>query len=476
MAACGVHHGLLAEGVSSRFYYLDNQARDCLDPSYTPLAQLLTSQAQPSPLWFIPWLARSRQRRLNRRIRKVGENFVTHLQDNDRQTEVFSQPELVAETRVIPERFPHHILHLHWTAFAFDWPSFFASLPRALPIIWTLHDQNPYTGGCHFVTGCERFKTGCGSCPQLRASHPNDLSQRAFRVKQAALAGRKLHVVAPSRWMLDQAQQSPIFRNAKSFTHIPYGMDMRPLDAEHPGEQNLGQRLLPTVLFGAEDLENQRKGIRYAIQAINELAYLLKQGSEAQNGVARSSTPNTTEPKRLRLWTFGKKLSDDTLSLIDRDIVVKQWGFLTDRRLQGQLYRAADVFWLPSLEDNQPQTALEAMACGTPVIGFNVGGVPEIVRHQQTGLIVPVGDAKAIAQATWDLLKDRRRLKRLSVAGRQMVRQEFSPVRQATAYIELYQQVLEHGRSKRFLSNPAPHFAPLPGFSDGPPINSTVSN
>ncbi len=248
--------------------------------------------------------------------------------------------------------------------------------------------------------------------------------------------------------MLEEAQKSPIFARAKSFQHIPYGLDLRLLEQADAPTANVGSRLLPTILFGAEDLKNARKGVKYAIEAINELAALAKQSSIGlKNDTTHGSLDSLGDySKRLRLWTFGKQLSSDLLNKIDPAVVVKQWGFVSDRVLQGQLYRAADVFWLPSLEDNQPQTALEAMACGTPVIGFSVGGVPEIVRNDQTGLIVSAKDSKAMAFATADLLRDRKRLARLSAAGKLMVRQEFSPQRQAVAYMGLYEKILSERR------------------------------
>lgn len=447
-AACGLHRGLIAEGVASHFYFRQNQSTSPLDESFSSIDDLFLPN-RPVTLFrsssMGQWMEQKQQRR---RIVRIGKHYLGHLKDNDRQTEVFSQAEMHDETWVDAARFPHQILNLHWTAFAFDYPSFFASLPKHLPIVWTLHDQNPYTGGCHFVTGCDRFQRGCGHCPQIQDPNLNDLSRHSFLVKRAALASRRIHVVAPSKWMLEEARKSPIFARAKSFQHIPYGLDLRLLEQADGPTANLGSRLLPTILFGAEDLKNARKGVKYAIEAINELAALAKQSSMGlKNDATHGSLDSLGDySKRLRLWTFGKQLSSDLLNKIDPAVVVKQWGFVSDRVLQGQLYRAADVFWLPSLEDNQPQTALEAMACGTPVIGFSVGGVPEIVRHDQTGLVVSAKDSKAMAFATADLLRDRKRLARLSAAGKLMVRQEFSPQRQAVAYMGLYEKILSERR------------------------------
>lgn len=445
MAASGLHRGLLAQGVDSHFYYRQNQSANGLDHTYSSIDELYCP-SPPSTLFrkssMGKWMEQKHQ---TKRLIRIGQHYHLHLLDNDRQTEVFSQAEMHDETWLDASRFRHQILNLHWTAFAFDFPSFFSSLPKRLPIVWTLHDQNAYTGGCHFVTGCQRFETGCGNCPQILASNANDLSRHSFRIKRAALASRPVHVVAPCQWMLNEAQKSPIFARAKSFHHIPYGLDTSQFDAATATDKNMGSRLLPTILFGAEDLRNERKGVRYAIEAINELAKIAKQLPLNLGGAptARSIDSLGEHSKRLRLWTFGKSLPPETLGLIDPSVVIKQWGYISDRRLQGQLYRSADVFWLPSLEDNQPQTALEAMACGTAVVGFAAGGVPEVVRHDQTGIIVPVKDAKAMAVATSDLLRDRARLARLSQAGESMVRQEFSPHRQALSYLELYRSILE---------------------------------
>ncbi|MDP1561956.1 MAG: glycosyltransferase [Pirellulaceae bacterium] len=444
MAACGLHRGLLAEGVASHFYYRQNQSAGPLDETFSSIDTLF-SPNRPLTLFHSSSLGRRMERKhQSKRLNRLGQHYQTHLQGNDRQTEVFSQAEMHDETWLDTSRFPHQILNLHWAAFAFDYPSFFASLPKKMPIVWTLHDQNPYTGGCHFVTGCERFQQGCGQCPQILGSSASDVSRHSFKIKRAALMSRQLHVVAPCQWMLAEAQKSSIFSRAKSFQHIPYGLDIAALGQSEPPGSMLGSRLLPTILFGAEDLKNARKGVKYAIEAINELAHLARQTAQGLGNINLANSVDSLgdHSKRLRLWTFGKQLSPELLAMIDPAVVVKQWGYVSDRSLQGQLYRAADVFWLPSLEDNQPQTALEAMACGTPVVGFSVGGVPEIVRHNQTGFVVPAKDAKAMALATFELLRDRKRLARLSAAGKLMVRHEFSPQRQANAYLALYEKTL----------------------------------
>jgi glycosyltransferase involved in cell wall biosynthesis len=458
LAAGEIHRGLLAAGVDSRFFYRENQSQKLLDSSYFPLQQVLQNDAASETLGWASIAKWWRRKRRQPAVRRIIAHYERHLRDNERQTEVFSQAEMVQTTRLATDKVAPDLWHFHWTAFAFDWPSFFGSLPPDVPLVWTLHDQNPLTGGCHFAGGCDRYRMGCGQCPQLRGSHARDLSWHSFRIKQAALAGRPLHVVAPSRWLLEQAKTSPIFQQAKSFHHIPYGIDTTAWDTDPLPSAGVAGRLLPTILFGAEDLENERKGVRLAIHAVNDLVGMIR---ELQPPVA-------PDAKLLRLWTFGKKLSPTTIDMLDPSVVLKQWGFVADRDLQGRIYRAADVFWLPSLEDNQPQTALESMACGTPVVAFQVGGVPEIVRHLRTGWVVAPRDTQAMARATLALLSHRGRLERLANAGMQMARDEYSPHRQSQRYLELYHQILGYQRplakvhSKSTTSAvPRPQFIPL---------------
>lgn len=438
-AAIRIHRGLRRLGLDSRFYFQENQSTTALDSSFLPLPSVWQSDQDrraahsPSALSATWASARSWWQRKKRKseIKRIIHEYETYLKDNDRHTEVYSQAERIETTRWDWSEHPVELLHLHWTAFAFDWPSLFESLPQNLPIVWTLHDQNPYTGGCHFTTGCRRYETGCGHCPQLANNGPQDLSSTTFALKQRVLAGRNLHIVAPSRWMLHEAQKSPIFSQARSFHHIPYGLNREDLWSSTQTLSHLGERLLPTILFGAENLQNERKGIRYAVEAIHGLVQRFK-----------DKAPGSTAAPFLRLWTFGKPLPEAVTAALDPGIELRQWGFLTDSALQGQLYRAADIFWLPSLEDNQPQTALEAMACGTPVIGFDVGGVPEIVREGVTGLLVPSKDSNQLAEATWALLQNHDQRERLGKQAAVMIDQEHGWERQAMAYRELYYQLL----------------------------------
>lgn len=433
-AALSIHRSQLAVGLNSRFFFRRNDQTVPLNKGNLQQVEYAeTAESDPS---LVDRLSVSKQwaRRIEKqRVRRVVQQFQRHLENNDRQTEVFSQAEEVQRTPC-PLELRRGVLHLHWVGFGFDWATFFSAIPDWLPIVWTLHDQNPFTGGCHYTTGCSRFENGCGQCPQVLSPEPKDVSRVGFRLKQAALLGKNLHVVSPSLWLLQQSQRSPIFSNARSFHHIPYGLDTSPFAGNNSPHlpqddwcqafSNQSERgLLPTVLLGAQDLSNRRKGIGFALEAVSRLA--------ANMGSA------------VRLWTIGNAIPQEALEALHPGVIVQQWGYIENRMLQSRLYRYSDVFLLPSLEDNQPQMALEAMAHQTPVVAFNVGGIGEVVRDGLSGFCVPTKNVEAMADRCLRLFQDLELKRQLGTNAKKQIQQEHDFATQARQYASLYREIMQ---------------------------------
>jgi glycosyltransferase involved in cell wall biosynthesis len=310
------------------------------------------------------------------------------------------------------------VVVLHWLGKLLDFPSFFASAPADKPIVWVLHDMHPFTGGCHFSAGCQRFTEGCGCCPQLDRAGPDDLSAEALSLKTTLYARLALHVAAPSRWLTELARRSRAFAGSRSFHTIPYGIDaeaMRPID-KREAKRRLGldpERL--TVGFGAADCRNPRKGMVPLAAAWRQLSESNPVGLLFGGGASTGGFP---------------------------DDAAVSFGYVDDPHRQALIYAAADVFVLPSLEDNLPQTGLEAMACGTPVVAFAAGGIPEYVRHEETGLLAPVGDAEALAGHLRRMLADGELRRRLGHAARRAVEQQYAAPSEAEAYRDLFGRLL----------------------------------
>ena len=380
IAARRLHDVLRREGTESRFWYGHSPDSGELDASFHefPRSQLAGNRWQQ--LW------QQIGYRVRHRIHKY--QWKRSMRGRPAGLELFSPAKEAWATPFCPNS-PGDILHLHWIARMLDFPSFFASLPAALPVIWTLHDLFPLTGGCHYAGGCTAYTNECGDCPQLGVRGKRDLANQAFHIKAQALRGHRLHVVAPSRWLAHEARRSPILASADSFHHIPYGLDLAryaPLDRQ-AARQALGIQPHGLVVgFGAESLDNRRKGMPELVEALSRVSTL------------RSLTG---------LAFGGGRLPDASRALPP----VHSLGFLKTPEQQRLAYNAMDLFVLPSLEENLAQTGLEALACGVPIVGFDTGGTPDFVRPGRTGLLAHCGDAQDLArQIHWLLGADNERM------------------------------------------------------------------
>lgn len=309
------------------------------------------------------------------------------------------------------------ILHLHWMQ---GWLTYRALPSKNVRVVLTLHDMNAFTGGCIYDWECGRHVQGCGVCPQLMVRGSADLSRRVAKQKTDFWRSVEVHVVAPSRWMLDQARRSAALENAASFTHIPYGLD---LDAFYPlpkavARQALGlEEGIPTVLFGAASgTADRRKGYDLLVQALH------------------LQRPDTA----VRLLTFGHS---EPRGELPPSVQLIHLGQLSSDRLQALVYSAADVTVVPSLQDNSPQVILESLACGTPVLGTNVGGIPELISPGITGGVASA-TSESLAVSLAELLLDRERLMTQGASAREYVERNHTLERQGKAYRSLYADVL----------------------------------
>jgi glycosyltransferase involved in cell wall biosynthesis len=418
-AARRLHEGLRDLGTASQFWYGPDKSNESADESY----RALPIQAVKTEGWLGPLRLNVQRMRLKRARRDWRE----HLSDRPDGFEVFSAARQFGESHFDASILNCDILNLHWVAFLCDYPSFFASLPSRLPIVWTLHDMNPFTGGCHYSGGCDRFTHGCGSCPQVSNPGSNDVSKYTYHVKRRTLRSRKIHVVTPSRWLGDLAQQSQVWPKGTSFSVIPYGLE---LEQYSPCSKPLSRKQLGlsndsfVFAFGAEDIANRRKGMHLLIQALHDL-------------------PPTDQWEAILFG--GGKLPPG----LPEWLKIKQTGYLSSAREKAQVYSAADVFIMPSLEDNQPQTGMESMACGTPVIAFDAGGIPEYVRHLETGLLAERGSPEALGRRLLHLAGQPELSESLGKTARDVMEREYALRMQAERYLDLYQEIIACDRAPR---------------------------
>jgi glycosyltransferase involved in cell wall biosynthesis len=314
---------------------------------------------------------------------------------------------------------PCDILQLHWVSSFVDYRKFFLRIPRNLPIVWTLHDMNPFTGGCHYSGDCEKFRARCGACPELLSTVPEDFSAESWRRKRQALSYREkrgIQVVTPSRWLAEQARTSSLFANMQ-IEVIPNGVDtetFHPRDRKAAREKFGIDPAAKVALFVAEWTAEKRKGLELLVAAVRRM----KRGPEFCLAAIGRGLPKELEGVR--------SVSID---------------YARDEMTMSMVYSLADVFVIPSVQDNLPNTSLEALACGVPTVAFSVGGLADVVRPNKTGALVPPGDIDGLGDAIADLLSNEEERTRMAAECRRIAIEEYGLEVQSRRYAALYESL-----------------------------------
>jgi glycosyltransferase involved in cell wall biosynthesis len=318
------------------------------------------------------------------------------------------------------------IIHLHWVAEFLSTRSLREIASLGKPVCWTAHDMRPITGGCHFSAGCEGYLSLCTHCPQLRED-PLQLPLATQQAMAAAIGSLNATLVAPSRWLQNEIQRSVAARG-RAVEHIPYGVNLdtfQPSDKD-AARQRLNMASAPAyILLGAHDFRERRKGLPIAIEILERIGRDPECAEKIDSGQWKVVCAGDSAPAEIGRWK------------------VERLGYLTSQRM-ADLYAAADLFLFTADEDNLPNTILEAMASGLPVVAQNVGGVPDMVVPGSSGVLFPIGDSGAAADALGDLLGNSEKRRTMGCSARQLAQSGFSPERQAQAYIALYEQMLSN--------------------------------
>jgi glycosyltransferase involved in cell wall biosynthesis len=404
IAAFRLHTGLKNIGIDSKMFVASKGSHD---------ASVLNFNA-PTTI-FSRFLRYYRRSIINQRMKRYARTRPIGL-------EVFSDDQ-TQYSNTLFDQFPvADLINLHWISGFLDLSEFFSWVN--VPVVWTLHDMNPFTGGCHYNVNCDQYVEKCGHCPQLGSTKDNDLSRRIWCRKQRAFSrvAPHLHLVAPSRWIANEAKRSELF-NKIPISIIPNSIDTNMFI---PRTKNVCREALGipnnsrVLLFMAQSIENNRKGFVYLIEAFSEM-----KGHE-----------------NIQLVSIGNgKLA------IPSSIPCLHIGSINNELMLSIVINAADLFAITSLQDNLPNTVLEAMACGVPVIGFKTGGIPDMVRENETGFLVPVGDVRTLREAIICLLGDDVKREAIGVNCRKIVEQEYKQNIQAKRYVALYDEILSNSRA-----------------------------
>ena len=318
------------------------------------------------------------------------------------------------------------IIHLHWINHAFLRPKDIAKLSALnKPIVWTFHDSNSFTGGCHVRYECDHFLKECGNCPVLKNSGPDDQSHKIWLQKKNAYSVLNFTVIAPGRWMADSVRLSSLLRSAK-VVNIPNTLDtdvFKPSD-KASARQALGLATEKFIMMSGfmPSRMDMHKGTSYLVDAIELFA-----GNY------------DIDPNQMELIIFGNR---DEKNVPDFPIKTTFLGTISDDEKLALCYSTADVFLAPSLEDNLPNTVMESLACGTPVVAFRTGGIPDMVQHQHNGYLAEYRSSADLARGIAWVYSANRQV--LSANSRRTIEDHFSEHIIARRHIELYESLLKN--------------------------------
>lgn len=313
----------------------------------------------------------------------------------------------------------YDVLHFHDLSSTMS-PLTLWALSLKWPVVWTVHDCSPVTGGCLYPMGCEKFKEACYSCPQ-QGTWPIDSVVDTTRLSRAVKywvhrCGR-INLVSPSDWMADLVYSSGMVKVRP--TVLYNGVDVEVFQAIEKSEARnaLGlpeSRLI--VLISAGNLLDERKGTEYSLEVIDRLSdfqpLLLLVG-------------NLSESEEPRFAEYDYRVS----------------GYISEERELNLLYASADLFLFCSLADNQPLSILETMASGTPTAGFQTGGMPEMIEQRSSGYLAPQRDVEGLTKNLREALNDGM-LRSWGVAGRRRVEEQYSYHHFSRRHIEHYRSLL----------------------------------
>jgi len=403
-----LHLGLLDAGVHSKVLLKNKNSKWPESFQFTPIRENPTFQEK-----------------LKRKIRRLAQEFKIYkrkqgVDDKDdflttrpKGLEMFSYPDShldITQSQLYKEA---DIINLHWVANFLDLESFFQKNTK--PVVWTLHDMNPFTGGEHYE---EKF-LGLDECgnPLVRELSKKEIevsnTNKEFK-KQIFSQVNNLRILTPSIWLKQEAKQSEVFGKFK-VQNIPYGLDP---DIFKPLNKIFSRQLLnipedkKVILFVADSISNNRKGFVFLKEAFSEL-----------------------DQENLILCAIGSSGS----KIISNNII--ELGSIKDERLMSAAYSAADVFVIPSIMDNLPNTVIESLMCGTPVVGFPVGGIPDMIVHEENGLLTQDISVNALVETLEKFLSDSKIFDRNKI--RQKALKKYDHKIQAESYLKLYRDILE---------------------------------
>ena len=325
---------------------------------------------------------------------------------------------------VLPEFQAADIIHLHWiNQGMLSLNDIRKILLSGKPVVWTMHDMWPCTGICHHARECDKYHQECHHCPYIyKGGGKKDLSNQVFKKKKEIYQSAPVTFVTCSRWLKERAGQSALL-NGHTIVDIPNPIStglfkpQNSLAARNKMELPTDKKL---ILFGSVKVTDKRKGIDYFVESCKLLAEMHPELKE-----------------ELGVVVYGKN-SEQLKPLIPFQVYALD--YISNEKDLVNIYNAVDLYVTPSLEENLPTTIMEAMACGVPCVGFNVGGIPEMIDHLHNGYVAEYKSAEDLANGIiWTLSESE--YQSLSEEACRKAVSNYSESIVAKKYIDIYNKI-----------------------------------
>jgi len=407
-ACLRLHEGLLREGINSKVL-LKAKTENAISNTHQISIQTLNRSFKTKTY--------TKARNILKEFDLNIEKSDTFLKSRPQGLEMFSYPTSeydITKSELYREA---NIINLHWVADFLDYTSFFRKNKK--PVIWTLHDQNPFLGLEHYSETLLGISENGYPMKRELLSIEKRKHEEFTNIKRSALdLVENLTIVAPSVWLAEEAQKSMVFKKFKTKV-IPYGLNsniFKPLDKVFCREILNIPINRTVILFVSESISNKRKGFEFLERAFEQL-----------------------KNDDLILLSIGSKNERLTEKNNHREL-----GHISDERLLSIVYSAADVFVIPSLMDNLPNTVLESIMCGTPVIGFPVGGIRDMIQDGKNGYLAKEISVPDLTKSIERFLNDTNAIDRDKIRRDAVKKYDLSV--QANAYIELYKEIYKNSK------------------------------
>lgn len=400
-ACVRLHEALLNENINSQILFRKSLNFHKIDVTPKPNKNICSER-------FLRILKKISKKILNRKKNDKTIN-ITFLRDD--RLEMFSGPNSKYRIEFAKPIREADIINLHWVADFLDYQSFFKSIKK--PVVWTLHDMNPFTGGEHYEEKYLGVDENGFPIERFYTEEEIIVNDKNLIIKKRALEEfENLIIVSPSKWLAEKASESNLFKDRPIY-HIPNGVNpeiFRSFNKEYSRELLNLPKDKKIILFVADSIRNNRKGIEYLLLACKDL--------------------------NVELCTIGKMDGQLTGSC-----KINQLGPINDDRLMSVAYSASDVFVVPSLMDNLPNTIIESFMCGTPVIGFPVGGIKELIENSVNGYLVEEISVESLKIKIQEFFENQSRFNSSEIRSQAI--QKYNSNLQANAYLELFKKIIK---------------------------------